>query len=242
LTAFSEDIQVDIPDASAMGGYMATPSQPNGSALVVLQEIFGLNPYVRGVVDHFADAGFVAIAPDLFWRQAPGIQLDASVESDRERATALMHGLDTEEALIDARAALGFAQRGLDQAGPTFAVGYCLGGKIAFLLAARGLVDTAVSYYGVGIHAVLGEASGINGRVLLHVAQEDHLCPPQAQAEIASATSALGERAQLISYPGAGHAFARPGGSSFNADAAESADRATMAFLQGGLSASASPT
>src|ERR1700723_3332451 len=155
MTAFRSDVKVKIPDAGTMGCYMAVPRQPNGSALVVVQEIFGVNAYIRSVADSFADAGFIATAPDLFGRQTPGVQLNASSQSDRERATALMKGLDTNLAVADARAALVFAQGQLNESARLFAVGYCLGGKIAFLLATRGAVDAAVSYYGVGIHNVL---------------------------------------------------------------------------------------
>ena len=235
MTAFRRDVEVTIPDAGTMSCYMAVPSQPNGPVLVVLQEIFGVNAYIRSVVDRFADAGFVAIAPDLFWRQAAGVQLDASSEADRDRAAVLMRGLDTDLAVTDAKAALAFAQGRVNPAAPLFAVGYCLGGKLAFLLATRGAVDAAVSYYGVGIHNVLGEVENITGRVLLHVAQEDHLCPPEAQAEIAARLEVLGERAQVLTHPGVGHAFARFGGAGFNADAAERADQATLGFLRKGL-------
>ncbi len=221
-----------------MGCYMATPAKPNGSVLVVLQEIFGVNAYVRGVADSFAEEGYLAIAPDLFWRQEPGVQLDSTSEAGRERATALMKGFDADLAVSDAAAALSFARGQQDKDGATAAVGYCLGGKIAFLLAARGMVDAAVSYYGVGIHAVLGEVAGLTGRLLLHIAREDHLCPSDAQAEIAARLAPLGRRAQVITYPGVGHAFARRGSPIFNKDIAEKADEATLDFLDAATSPS----
>jgi len=232
MTAFHRDVEIEIPGVGTMGCYMAVPSKPNGSVLVVLQEIFGINPYIRSVVDGFAEEGFVSIAPDLFWRQQPGVQLDPSSEADRERATMLMKGLDTDLAVADAGRALAFARGQVNEAAPLFAVGYCLGGKLAFLLAAAERVDAAVSYYGVGIHTVLDQAKGITRQVLLHVAEEDHLCPPQAQADIVTGLAPLGERARIILYPGVGHAFARRGGASFNESAARKADQATLAFLR----------
>lgn len=230
MAGLCRDVEVDRPDGG-MGCYVSFPSRPNGSALVVLQEIFGVNGYIRGLVKRFGDAGFAAIAPDLYWRQAPAVQLDPSLDADRERAMVLMKGLDTEQVLADAIAALVFAQGGLHESVSSCAVGYCFGGKIAFLMATRGVVDAAVSYYGVGIHNVLDEARGIKGRVLLHIAQEDHLCSVDAQAEIASELAKIGPRAKVISYPGVGHAFARQGSTSFDRDAAERADCATLAFL-----------
>ena len=110
MTAFRRNVEVDIPAAGTMGCYVAVPDRPNGSALVVLQEIFGVNQYIRSVVETFADAGFVAIAPDLFWRQVPGVQLNSSNAADRERATTLLKGLDPEQAVADAEAALAFAK------------------------------------------------------------------------------------------------------------------------------------
>ena len=214
-----------------MGAYMAKPDRPNGSTLVVLQEIFGLNANIRSITDDFAALGFLAIAPDLFWRQQPGVRLDPASDPDRERATALMKGLDVDQAVDDAGAALRFAQSLQDGEGMAQALGYCLGGKLAYLMAARGLVEKAVSYYGVGIQGVLDEAASIRGQVLLHVAQDDHLCPPSAQQTIAMALAPLKDRARVVFYPGVGHAFARGGSPSYNQDAAARADRATLGFL-----------
>jgi carboxymethylenebutenolidase len=237
VDASCRDVELNVAGTGRMLCYLALPARPNGAALVVLQEIFGVNAYIRSVVDSFADAGFVTIAPDLFWRQTPGVQLSPADPADRERATALMKGLDTQLALADATAAVKFAQGQLQATAPALAVGYCLGGKLSFLLAATGAVEAAVSYYGVGIHQVLADAGRIKGRVLLHVAQADPLCPPDAQAEIARALTALGTRAQVLTYPGVGHAFARPGGAGFNQEATAQADRATLAFLRQGLPA-----
>ncbi len=215
-----------------MSVYTAVPERPNGACLVVLQEIFGVNANVRSITEEFAGHGFWAVAPDLFWRQQPDVQLDPTSEADREQASALMKGLDVDQAVADAGAALEFAQSQTMGSGATMAVGYCLGGKLAFLMAARGLVATAVSYYGVGIQAVLDEAAAIRGRILLHIAQEDHLCPPVAQQAIIAAMAPLGKRAQTLSYPGVGHAFARRGGAGFDRDKAKQADRATLEFLE----------
>lgn len=231
----SSDVEVVIATGGHMGAYLAKPAQPNGTTLVVLQEIFGINANMREVTDGFADAGFLAIAPDLFWRQQPGVRLDPASKVDYERAGALMRGLDVDQAIQDAGAALDWARKLQAEGGRAQAVGYCLGGKLAFLMAARGLVDRAVSYYGVGIQGVLPEASAIKGKVLLHVAQEDALCPPGAQTEIATAMAPLGERSRILSYPGVGHAFARRGGAGYDQASAERAGRETLAFLGEGL-------
>ena len=205
---------------------------PNGAVLVVLQEIFGVNPSIRGIADNFAAEGYVAIAPDLFWRQEPGVQLDPSREADRAKAMHLNTHLDQRQAVADAAAALEVARGYALPTASSFAVGYCLGGKLAYLMAARGMVKAAVSYYGVGIQAALDEVSNIKGRILLHLAENDALCSLEAQQKIYSALSQLGNRGSVVTHPGVGHAFARSGGASFNAEAALRANALTRDFLQ----------
>jgi carboxymethylenebutenolidase len=205
--------------------------------LVVLQEIFGVNSNIRQLVNDFAAQGFVAVAPDLFWRQQRDVQLNPGSVEDRARATALMKDLNADEAVTDAKDALACARSLSPKSKWTAAVGYCLGGKISYLLAARGGVDLAVSYYGVGIQSSLSEAQAIRGRILLHMAGDDHLCPPEAQAKIAQAVAPLGARAHVLTYPGVGHAFARRGGDGFNAEATSAADAATADFLASPTSA-----
>jgi len=116
-------------------------------------------------------------------------------------------------------------------AGKLGAVGYCLGGKLAYLLAMRSGIDAAVSYYGVGIHGALDQASRLKCRILLHIAVKDQLCPPQAQAAIKQALTPFGNRVSIMDYPEAGHAFARRGGASYDEAAARRADEATHQFL-----------
>jgi carboxymethylenebutenolidase len=198
---------------------------------VVLQEIFGVNANIRAIADEWAAAGYLAIAPDLVARQEPGVQLNPASEADRERATKLLKGLDEGLAVEDAKAALDFASDAAGGSALCAAVGYCLGGKIAFLLAARYKVSAAVSYYGVGIQSALDEAPNIAGALLLHIAEEDHLCPPDAQARIVEAIRPLGGRARARIFAGVGHAFARKGGPNFDAPSASAADETTRRFV-----------
>ncbi len=232
-------VQVTAADGGQFNAYLSTPDAlpPQGAGVVVvLQEIFGVNANVRGIADDFAAQGYYAIAPDIFWRQEPGVDLDPASPEAREAATALLKGLDVERAVDDAAATLAFA-RGLPGASQAAAaVGYCLGGKLAYLLAARGDLDAAVSYYGVGIQGELDRIPQLKGKVLLHIAGEDHLCPVDAQIRIEAAMAALGERGQVINHPGVGHAFARRGGAGFDAKAAGTADRATAILLAEALS------
>lgn len=230
MTAISQDIDVHGPDGT-FTAYLAAPDEPNGVAIVVLQEIFGVNANIRAIADGFAAQGYVAVAPDLYWRHAPGIQLNPGSEEGRARAVELMKGLDREQAVADSVAALDAAEVLVPGIVRTAAVGYCFGGGVAYLLAVRNAVDAGIAYYGTYLHTVLGEASGLEGKLLLHIAESDHLCPPEAQAAIAAALAPLGDRAQVVVHFGAGHAFARIGGATFDAAAAEHANALTDDLL-----------
>jgi carboxymethylenebutenolidase len=232
MMAYARDIQVSAADGGEFSAYLAVPGTPNGSMLVVLQEIFGVNMNIRSIVDGFAADGYVAIAPDLFWRQESGVQLDPSSEADRNKAMLLNSKLDQYQAVADAGAAVAAARSYASVTAGAVAVGYCLGGKLAYLMAARGLVKAAVSYYGVGIQGALDEAANIEGRVLLHIAEKDTLCPPEAQQKIHAALSQLGSRGIVVTHPDVGHAFARGGGANFNAEATARANALTREFLE----------
>lgn len=195
-----------------------------------------MNANMRAVADDYASRGFAAVVPDLFWRQRPGVQLDPSNPGDRELAARFMNGLDLDLALSDARSAARHCSAVAGAGGPVAAVGYCLGGKLAYLLSTMNGIDVAVSYYGVGIHGVLGVAGAIACPLLLHIAEEDPLCPKEAQQSIKAAVSTQ-PLVQVYSYPGVGHAFARRGGASYDAAAAAFADRRTSEFIRTAMSA-----
>jgi carboxymethylenebutenolidase len=227
-----QNISLRAGSGAEFTAYLAAPDTQlqtaRASAVLVLQEIFGVNAFVRGVCDRFAEAGFMAIAPDLFWRQEPGVQLS---EKQLEQALRLLQGLDQEQAIDDCSDAIGYISALPDFSGRIGVVGYCLGGKLAYLLAARSKVDAAVSYYGVGIENALGEAQSLTAPLLLHIAAEDPLCPATAQASIYAALENIaGVRIEI--HPGVGHAFARRGGATFVPEAAENADATTLAFLR----------
>ena len=227
-----QNIILNAGSGAGFTAYLAAPdSQPQtarASAVLVLQEIFGVNAFVRGVCDRFADAGFIAIAPDLFWRQELGVQLS---EEQFDQAMRLMQRLDQDQAIDDCSNAIEYISALPDFSGQIGVVGYCMGGKLAYLMAARGKVDAAVSYYGVGIQDALGEAKSLTAPLLLHIAAEDVLCPPPARASIyAALENVAGVR--IDTHPGVGHAFARRGGSTYVPQAAERADATTLAFLR----------
>ena len=217
-----------------MSAYLARPDGPTSVGVVLLQEIFGVNANMRAVADDYAARGIAAIVPDLFWRQEPNVDLDPANPADTDHATALMNGLDQEQAAQDALAAADYL-RALD-AGPTHvgAVGYCIGGKIAYLMSMRSGIEAAVSYYGVAIYAALDRASEVRLPLLLHIAEADKLCSPENQEKIKSAFASM-PNVEIMLYPGVGHAFARRGGDAYDAASAERADQATAAFLHADL-------
>ena len=231
-------IEIDLSAGGRLPCYLAEPD--GGEAMqgvVLLQEIFGINATMRAIADDYAARGIRAIAPDLFWRQAPRVDLDPASATDRDRATELMKGLDQPQAVEDALAAAAFLRDRAPVGARVGAVGYCLGGKLAFLMATRPGIDAAVSYYGVAIQASLDQADKLRSPLLLHIAGEDHLCPPDAQARIKDAMASRPD-VTIMDYPGVGHAFARRGGQAFDAASAERADTATAGFLRDALQAS----
>ena len=134
-------VQLAAEADKSFNAYLAVPSAPSGQAVVLLQEIFGINANMRGIADEYAAEGYIAVAPDLFWRQRPGVQLDPNKPEDRETATSLMKGLDQARAVDDALLAAAHVRSLPAFAGKIGAVGYCLGGKLAYLLATRPGID-----------------------------------------------------------------------------------------------------
>jgi carboxymethylenebutenolidase len=210
-------------DGGEFDAYLALPASGYGPGVVVIQEIFGVNAYLRGVADWYAARGFVALCPDLFWRQEPGIQLTDQTEAEWQKAFVLYQGLDEAKAVDDSAAALEFLRKHPACTGRVGAVGFCLGGNLAYLLSVRYKPDCAVGYYGVSIEKALGEAANLSAPLLLHIAGNDKFCPPEAQAQIHQALD-TNPHVTIHDYLEQDHAFGRPGGEHYNAEAAELAN------------------
>jgi len=223
-------VTIDAFDGGQFDGYLALPASGSGPGILVLQEIFGVNEFVRNVADWYAAHGFVALAPDLFWRQERGIELTDQKPEHWEKAFALYQGLDEAKAVDDAAAALEFLRRHPTCIGKVGAVGFCLGGNLTYLLSVRYQPDCAVGYYGVSIEKSLAEAANLSSPLLLHVAGQDKYCPPEAQAQIHQALD-QNPLSMIYDYAGQNHAFGRPGGEHYDAAAAELADLRTLEFF-----------
>jgi carboxymethylenebutenolidase len=230
------EVTIRAADGGSFSGYLATPKSGKGPGILVIQEIFGVNQVMRDLADGFAAQGYVALCPDLFWRQEPGIQLTDKTEAEWARAFQLYQSFDEAKGVDDLKASLAHL-RGLPACtGKAGSVGYCLGGKLAYLMATRSDADCNVGYYGVGIEKALDEASKITRPLMLHIAEKDQFCPPEAQAQI-KAVLGKNPKVTIHSYPGVDHAFARSGGEHYDNAAAETANKRTAAFFKQHLGA-----
>lgn len=225
----TETATITTPDGS-FSAYVARPAVASGPAVVVIQEIFGVNSVMRSVADWLADQGYLAIVPDLFWRIEPGIELTDHTEAEWKRAFELFNAFDVDKGIDDIAATITHVRSEKGFNGKVGAVGYCLGGLLAFLTAIRTDVDASVGYYGVGLDKRLEESTSLRHPVLLHIATEDQFTPPAARDQIVEALSA-NPHVQLALYPGRDHAFARIGGQHYDAVDAKKANNATLAFF-----------
>lgn len=239
----SQTVSINAPDGGSFSAYLATPEKPGKApGLVLMQYITGVNKVMRGLADDFAAMGYLCAVPDLFWRQEPGVQLmdDPSKPKPAEQARALElnAGFNNDKAILDLQATIDFL-RGHDAcSGQVGALGYCLGGRLAFLVASRTDSDCAVGYYGVNIDQYLSEAGNIKTPLMLHIAANDELCSAEAHDAIVGTLGKLSE-VTLHEYEGAGHAFALVGGHNYHKEAADLANRRSADFLSRHLTPSA---
>ncbi|RFB76575.1 dienelactone hydrolase family protein [Methylovirgula sp. 4M-Z18] len=223
---------LDIKSSNGtFGAYIARPVQRPAPAVVVLQELFGVNTDIRATCDELATQGFVAVAPDLFWRQEPGVDLSVTSDTDWQHGLRLYQAYDRDAGVGDIRDTIDAAGKLSDCTGKVAVLGYCLGALMAFLTAARhGGVDAVVAYHGGDTEKYLDETGGIRAPLLMHLAEEDEYISKPAQAEIKAALASK-PNATVYSYPGQNHAFSRHNGRHYNAAAAALAHNRTYEFL-----------
>lgn len=228
------DISITTSDGT-FGGYLAAPASGRGPGIIVIQEIFGVNAFVRATADSFAARGFFALAPDLFWRLEPNIQLTDKTEAEWKRAFDLMGRFNVNNGVRDIQASITHLRQLAGSSGKVGAVGYCLGGLLAYLTAARTDSDASVGYYGVNIQQMLGEAKTIRHPLLLHIAGADEFVPPAAQKRIIDGLAGNSHVTTYV-YPAMAHAFARTGGQHYDQANAELANGRTATFFRQYLS------
>jgi carboxymethylenebutenolidase len=214
----------------AFGAYIARPKALPAPAVVVLQELFGVNADIRKTCDELAEQGFVAVAPDLFWRQEPGVDLSVTSEPDWQHGLRLYQAYDRDAGVRDIKDTLDAVAKLPECTGKIGVQGYCLGALMTFLTAVRCRVDAAVAYHGGDTEKYLAEADKLSAALLMHLGEEDEFISKPAQAAI-KAELAGKPNATVYSYPGQRHAFARHNGAHYNAAAAALANGRTSEFL-----------
>lgn len=211
--------------------YVARPAASPAPVVVVIQEIFGVNAVMREVADQLASKGYLAVAPDLFWRIEPGVDITDKTKAEWDQAFALMNAFDVDKGVEDIQTTLTFARQMAGANGKAGVVGYCLGGKLAFLAATRTDADASVSYYGVGLDTHLAEAERLSQPLMLHVAGKDKFSDDAARERLLAGLKNH-PHVEIFVYEGRDHAFARKGGEHYHAADAAKADARTLELFK----------
>ena len=227
------DIEITARDGGTFGGYLALPPGGAGPGLIVAQEVFGVNKSMRATADDFAEEGYVVLVPDLFWRLEPGVQLGHS-DADMAKAFSLYERFDVARGIDDIGAALAALRARPECGDKAGVIGFCLGGKLAYLTAAREAVEAAVCFYGVGIEQNLDEVGRVSCPTVMHFAGDDQFVP---QAAVEHIRAACGEREHIDIhvYPGVDHAFYNRDREAYDKPATGMAHSRTIAVLRRAL-------
>lgn len=224
-------ISVSLGDEN-FNAYLARPAGTPKAGIVVIQEIFGVNDDIKATADWLAGEGYLALAPDLFWRQERNVELTDGSEAEWQKAFQLMTGYDGDAGVADLQACIDrLRAEGCAKVGT---IGFCLGGRMVYLAACRTDADAHASYYGVGIQDMLDEAAGITAPTLLHIAGQDEFVPPEAQAAISNGLDGH-DKVSMHIYEGQDHAFARHNGMHYDAAAAALAHGRTLQLFSEAL-------
>lgn len=229
-----------LDDEAGFGAYMASPSGDAKAAIIVIPEIFGINKGIRQKCDKLADKGYLAVAPDLFWRFAPGVELNPDIEEELNEAFGYFQKYDADNGVKDIEATIHAIRGGkLNEKIASIAkvgcVGYCLGGKLAYMVAARTDIDVSVGYYGVGIDGMIGEADAIANPLMLHIPTADGFVDGDAQAAMHKGLDDH-DKVTLHDYEGLDHGFATEIGDRRDEEGAALADKRTAEFFAEHLS------
>lgn len=225
----SDYIDIETTDGSFQA-YLVLPSVTPAPAIVVLQEIFGINADLKETCQWLAGEGFIAICPDLFWRAEPGLSLSSFSEAEWQKGLALYQAYDRDLGVEDVAETIDVVRQLPECSGKVAVMGFCLGGLMTFLTAARQDPDAAVEYYGGDTESYLDESDAIETPLLMHLAGDDEFMTKAAQAKIIEAVKD-NPNVQVFTYPGCSHAFARNHGAHYDADAAVLAHSRTIGFL-----------
>ena len=214
--------------------FVVEPAAKPAGAVLVIQEIFGVNEAMRKTCEWIADLGFIAVCPDLFWRLEPGVDITDKTEAEWKKAFDLFQRFDQQKGVEDLKATLAAARKLPGCNGRAGTIGFCLGGRLAFMMAAQSDAEVNVSYYGVGLDNLLGDLGRISAPLIVHIADEDEFFPKEGRQKVVEA--ARGQpNVRAYVYPGVNHAFARVGGNHWNGRAAAIANGRTAEALAAAL-------
>ncbi|WP_067785412.1 dienelactone hydrolase family protein [Paraurantiacibacter namhicola] len=230
----SENIRISTLETTdgasgSFGAYLAKPQETPKAAIVVIQEIFGVNAGIRRKCDKLAEAGYLAIAPDLFHQFEDGIELDPDIPDEMDKAMGLFGKFDQDQGVRDIAATIAHARKATG-GGKVGAVGYCLGGRLAYMTAARTDSDASVGYYAVGVDNLLREKDAIANPLMLHIAEEDGFVDKETQAAMHEGLDGH-PKVTLHDYEGMDHGFATEFGDRRSEEAAQIADERTAQFF-----------
>lgn len=225
------EITIKATDGSGeFFAYIARPKTKPAGAVVVIQEIFGVNAGMRAITDSLADWGFIALCPDLFWRIEPRVDITDRTQAEWDKAFSLFKAFDQDKGVEDLKAAVAAARRLEGANGKVATMGFCLGGRMAALMAIRSDADANVSYYGVGLEGLAAELRALKRPLLMHIAEKDRFVPKEAQGAVLAAVLPNPHIAAHV-YPDVDHAFARVNGQHWDGRAAAIANGRTAEFL-----------
>jgi carboxymethylenebutenolidase len=228
-------ITIDAADRSGrFSALVVEPARKPTGAVVVIQEIFGVNEAMRKTSEWVADLGFIAVCPDLFWRIEPGIDLTDKTEAEWKRAFELFQQFDQAKGVEDLKATLAAARKLTGANGRAGTIGYCLGGRLAFMMAEQSDAEVNVSYYGVGLDNLLGELARVKSPLVVHIADEDEYFPKEGRWKVIEAVKGSPNIRAYV-YLGVNHAFARVGGNHWDGRAAAIANGRTAEALAAAL-------
>jgi carboxymethylenebutenolidase len=209
------------------------PKSPAG-VVVLIQEIFGVNDSMKETARQVAEQGYHVLVPDLFWRLRPGVDLTDKSDAEWKQALDLMNRFDQQKGVEDLKATVAVARTLEGGNGRVGTMGYCLGGRLAMMMALESDADVNVSYYGVGLDGLIGGLDRVRAPLLLHIADQDAFFPAEARAKVVEAAKGH-PNVRAYVYPDADHAFARVGGTHWQARAATIANGRSAEALAAAL-------
>jgi len=225
----TEAVRISAGADGDFEAFVAAPASGPAPGLVILAEIYNANTWVRSIVERYAQAGYLTIAPDLYWRQTPGVYLPYTPEG-QQRGRAMGAAMDLPRFVEDLRACADWLRRRPDCSGRVGAIGYCLGGKLVWVGMSQRAIDAGVAYYAVQMAEHLDDAKTIDGPLMMHFGSLDHRVPPELYEQI-RASLAGRAHAHTYWYEGADHGFDRDGHPSHHPESSALARKRSLEFL-----------